>query len=169
MGQRFIKSFKWCKINAIWEWVPSALMLLWGATSQRQARITGQQHDYRISSNRSPRPLLAQLCQTPGLYSRSGLYSRPGFYSRKYGSLLVHGRIDNYTVAAEKRRHVFFTQRSCLNSSHSSKIQRTFRLIYTVALTSTASHSCVLKIENIHVLLRRLWKTGVCDVAVDSW
>ena len=41
---------------------------------------------YRISSNRSPRPLLAQLCQTPGLYSRPGLYLRPGFYSRKYGS-----------------------------------------------------------------------------------
>jgi len=31
-------------------------------------------HEYRISSNRSPRPLLAQLCQTPGLYSRPGLY-----------------------------------------------------------------------------------------------
>ena len=29
---------------------------------------------YRISSNRSPQPLLAQLCQTPGLYSRPGLY-----------------------------------------------------------------------------------------------
>ena len=41
---------------------------------------------YRISSNRSPRPLLAQLRQTLGLYSRPGLYLRPGFYSRKYGS-----------------------------------------------------------------------------------
>jgi len=31
------------------------------------------------------RPLLAQLRQTPGQYSRPGLYLRPGFYSRKYG------------------------------------------------------------------------------------
>jgi len=30
------------------------------------------------------RPLLAQVRQTPGLYSRPGLYLRSGFYSRKY-------------------------------------------------------------------------------------
>jgi len=36
--------------------------------------------DYHISSNRSPGPLLAQLCQSSGLHLRPGLYSRPGLY-----------------------------------------------------------------------------------------
>jgi len=35
---------------------------------------------YRISSNRSPRPLLVQLRQTPGLYSRARPVFKAGFY-----------------------------------------------------------------------------------------
>jgi len=42
----------------------------------RYKRIQTRSNDiaYRISSNRSPRPLLVQSRQTPGLYSRPGLY-----------------------------------------------------------------------------------------------
>ena len=55
---------------------PSLLQLLQFATVSLKQNV----FSYRISSNRSPRPLLIQLRQTPGLYSRSGLYSRPGLY-----------------------------------------------------------------------------------------
>ena len=45
------------------------------------------------------RPLLAQLRQTPGLYSRPGLYLRPGFYSRKYGTSVCAMSSHYYTVS----------------------------------------------------------------------
>ena len=35
---------------------------------------------YRKTANRSPRPLLEHLTQTPGLYWRTGFYLRPGFH-----------------------------------------------------------------------------------------
>jgi hypothetical protein len=51
-----------------------------GEFFKKVERWPNLQDVYRKTSNTSPRLVLEQLRDTPGLYKRPGLYWRPGFY-----------------------------------------------------------------------------------------